>query len=158
MLATALQRCLLAREDHLISAGCLAPTLQVCSRNLVRARSLSQLPALMSLRDALYSEDVRRFISTVTGCGGLTDRVDMAASAYAQGSHLLCHDDVIGTRAVSFIIYLSDPEWSAEDGGALELYALTADSRVEMGGESRPHILLLTAVASSSGVCALARA
>lgn len=36
------------------------------------------------------------------------------------------HDDVISTRAVSFIIYLTDPDepWTAEDGGALELYPL----------------------------------
>lgn len=48
-----------------------------------------------------------------------------------QGGHLLNHDDVIGTRAVSFIIYLTDPDeaWTAEDGGALELYPL-----VEGGG------------------------
>jgi Rps23 Pro-64 3,4-dihydroxylase Tpa1-like proline 4-hydroxylase len=33
---------------------------------------------------------------------------------------------VIGTRAVSFIIYLTDPDdaWTVEDGGALELYPL----------------------------------
>ena len=30
----------------------------------------------------------------------------MAASAYSDGCHLLCHDDVIGTRAVSYIITL----------------------------------------------------
>jgi len=43
-----------------------------------------------------------------------------------QGCHLLCHDDVIGTRRVSFILYLTDPDegWSEEDGGGLELYPL----------------------------------
>ena len=42
------------------------------------------------------------------------------------GCHLLCHDDVIGTRRVSYIVYLTDPDdpWVKEDGGALELYAL----------------------------------
>lgn len=51
-----------------------------------------------------------------------------------KGGHLLNHDDVIGTRAVSFIIYLTDPDepWSAADGGALELYPLVED---EGGGE-----------------------
>lgn len=46
-----------------------------------------------------------------------------------QGHHLLCHDDVIGTRRVSWIIYLTDPEdaWTAEDGGALELYPLETE-------------------------------
>ena len=42
------------------------------------------------------------------------------------GCHLLCHDDVIGTRRVSYIIYLTDPddEWEEKDGGALELYPI----------------------------------
>ena len=62
----------------------------------------------MKLRNALYSPGFRSFIAEVTGCGELTDRVDMAASAYSQGSHLLCHDDVIGTRAISFIVYFTE--------------------------------------------------
>ena len=45
---------------------------------------------------------------------------------WCAGCHLLCHDDVIGTRRVSYIIYLTDPddEWRQEDGGALELYPI----------------------------------
>lgn len=37
---------------------------------------------------------------------------------------MLCHDDVIGKRRVSYIIYLHDPEeeWMEADGGRLELY------------------------------------
>ena len=44
--------------------------------------------------------------------------------------HLLCHDDVIGTRRVSYIIYMTDPDdpWVEEDGGSLELYRQTADA------------------------------
>jgi Rps23 Pro-64 3,4-dihydroxylase Tpa1-like proline 4-hydroxylase len=40
---------------------------------------------------------------------------------------LLNHDDVIGTRRVSFILYLPvpDPSWKPEYGGALELYPLS---------------------------------
>lgn len=47
-------------------------------------------------------------------------------NAYATSCHLMCHDDVISTRCISFIIYLTDPDepWTAEDGGALELYPL----------------------------------
>lgn len=42
---------------------------------------------------------------------------------------MLCHDDVIGTRRVSWIIYLTDPDdlWKPEDGGALELYPLAGE-------------------------------
>jgi hypothetical protein len=53
-----------------------------------------------------------------------------------KGGHLLNHDDVISTRAVSFIIYLTDPDepWTAEDGGALELYPLVEGERRGGGG------------------------
>ena len=62
----------------------------------------------------------------ITGCNDLTDRVDCAANVYSNSCHLMCHDDVIGTRCVSYIIYLTDPdeEWLDTDGGALELYPL----------------------------------
>ena len=48
----------------------------------------------------------------------------MAVNVYTPGCHLLCHDDVIGSRRVSWILYLLDPdiEWKAEWGGALRLY------------------------------------
>ena len=50
--------------------------------------------------------------------------MDCAANCHAKGCHLLCHDDVIGTRKVSYIVYLTDPEptWTDADGGRLELY------------------------------------
>ena len=50
---------------------------------------------------------------------------------------MLSHDDVIGSRRVSFIVYLTDPDepWNVEtDGGALELYPLVS-SRSDAGGE-----------------------
>eukprot|EP00055_Hartaetosiga_balthica_P009233 m.36338 g.36338 ORF g.36338 m.36338 type:complete len:584 (-) comp6661_c0_seq1:185-1936(-) len=90
----------------------------------------TKLPSMLELRDAIYSKRFREFVSNISGCGELTDRVDMAATAYAQGCHLLCHDDVIGTRAVSFIIYFSAEDWTEADGGALELYPMEADSIV----------------------------
>lgn len=48
----------------------------------------------------------------------------MAINVYTPGCHLLCHDDVIGSRRVSYILYLTDPEcpWKEEWGGALRLY------------------------------------
>eukprot|EP01039_Chlorochromonas_danica_P008261 gene8261-9110_t len=90
------------------------------------------MPHLLKLRTALYSKEFRDFVQQITGCGELTDRVDLSSNAYANSCHLLCHDDVIGTRRISFIIYLSDPdeEWKEEDGGALELYPLDGSSVV----------------------------
>ncbi|KAG2438215.1 hypothetical protein HYH02_010917, partial [Chlamydomonas schloesseri] len=86
----------------------------------------AKLPGLMKLKRALYSDEFRQFVTTVTGCGGLHTRTDCSCNVYAYGCHLLCHDDVIANRRVSWIIYLSDPDdpWTAEDGGALELFPL----------------------------------
>ena len=49
----------------------------------------------------------------------------MSVNSYTQGCHLLNHDDVIGTRRVSYILYMPLPygqQWQKEWGGALELY------------------------------------
>eukprot|EP00775_Hariotina_reticulata_P007350 gene7350-7561_t len=95
--------------------------------------SAAKLPNLMKLRGAIYSSRFRQFVEDITGVGQLSgEKTDLSCNVYAQGGHLLNHDDVIGTRAVSFIIYLTDPDepWTAEDGGALELYPLV---------EGKPH-------------------
>ncbi|KAG4305042.1 hypothetical protein PORY_001717 [Pneumocystis oryctolagi] len=84
-----------------------------------------RLFSLLCLRDALYSDAFRKFLSDVTGCGCLSgSMIDMSVNIYSQGGHLLGHDDVIGTRSVSFILYLVDPDqpWLPSDGGALRLY------------------------------------
>ncbi|KAL7514916.1 hypothetical protein ACHAXN_012190 [Cyclotella atomus] len=90
-----------------------------------------QMPSLTKLKHAVYSPEYRAFIEKITGleAGTLTDEVDCAANCHAKGCHLLCHDDVIGTRKISYIIYLTDPEptWEDKDGGRLELY----DAEVE---------------------------
>ncbi|KAL8668986.1 MAG: hypothetical protein Q9168_006408 [Polycauliona sp. 1 TL-2023] len=87
--------------------------------------SLKQLPSLLTLRNALYSQEFRDFLSTVTASGPLSGKkTDMAINVYTPGCHLLCHDDVIGSRRVSYILYLTDPDrpWKPEWGGALRLY------------------------------------
>ena len=75
-------------------------------------------------RSSIYSSEFCKLISDISGCGILSDRIDCSCNIYCQGGHLLCHDDVIGTRAISFILYLTDPEepWTESDGGALELF------------------------------------
>ncbi|KAI8332562.1 Oxoglutarate and iron-dependent oxygenase degradation C-term-domain-containing protein [Chlamydoabsidia padenii] len=86
---------------------------------------LDKLSHLFTLRNALYSQEFRDFLSSVTNCGPLSgSKTDMSINSYNDGCHLLNHDDVIGTRRVSFILYLTDPDqrWDPKDGGALELY------------------------------------
>lgn len=86
---------------------------------------LSRLPYLFQLRNAIYSQEFRDVISTVTGCGKLSgSKTDMSINTYTKGCHLLTHDDVIGSRRVSFILYLPDPDriWKEQYGGGLRLY------------------------------------
>ena len=85
---------------------------------------LALLPSLLALRDALYSPAFLAFLRGVTGCGPLSlSKRDMSVNSYTRGCHLLNHDDVIGTRRVSYILYMPRPHaWRPEWGGALELY------------------------------------
>ncbi|MCJ1474280.1 hypothetical protein MMC13_002938 [Lambiella insularis] len=88
--------------------------------------SLKLLPSLLTLRNALYSDDFRNYIASIAKSGPLSaQKTDMAINLYTPGCHLLCHDDVIGSRRVSYILYLLDPEqpWSSCYGGALRLYS-----------------------------------
>ncbi|KAI8883330.1 hypothetical protein K501DRAFT_285442 [Backusella circina FSU 941] len=85
-----------------------------------------KLSSLFELRNAIYSKEFREFVSEVTGCGLLSPtKMDMSVNTYTEGCHLLNHDDVIGTRRISFILYMPgepDDEWDPSFGGALELY------------------------------------
>jgi prolyl 3-hydroxylase /prolyl 3,4-dihydroxylase len=89
-------------------------------------------PNLVALRDAIYSKEFREFVADMAGCEPLEGNPDLSCNVYASGGHLLCHDDVINTRRISFIIYLTDPEdeWTPEDGGALELYPISKEKGI----------------------------
>ncbi|KAF5363718.1 hypothetical protein D9756_000291 [Leucocoprinus leucothites] len=106
----------------------------LASLNYLTPEQIALLPNLLTLRDALYSPQFRNFLRAVTGCGPLSGiKQDMSVNSYTKGCHLLNHDDVIGTRRVSYILYMPLPHyhmWQKEWGGALELYPV---SKVEDG-------------------------
>lgn len=61
----------------------------------------------------------------------------MSVNSYTKGCHLLSHDDVIGTRRVSYILYMPLPSsqmWQQDWGGALELYPVkpNRDGQLEL--------------------------
>lgn len=68
----------------------------------------------------LFNEEVRQLMIDVTGIS-LNETVNLTYSVYQQGDVLLCHDDELDTRRIAFVLYIS-PEWSVEDGGALNLF------------------------------------
>jgi Rps23 Pro-64 3,4-dihydroxylase Tpa1-like proline 4-hydroxylase len=74
-----------------------------------------QLQSLRQLRDALYSVEFRKLVSKWTGTGPLSgSNIDLSVNAYGHTGHLLCHDDVIGTRKVSYILYLVDSRYEGQ--------------------------------------------
>jgi len=107
------------------------------SLNYLTPQQISRLPNLLALRDALYSSKIRDFLLSVTGCGPLSGKKqDMSVNSYTRGCHLLNHDDVIGTRRVSCILYMPLPRyqlWQKDWGGALELYP------TKMGEDGQPE-------------------
>lgn len=58
----------------------------------------ARLPQTLRLRSALYSPAFRAWVRQLTGCTKLTEQTDCSCNVYGAGGHLLCHDDVIGTR------------------------------------------------------------
>jgi Rps23 Pro-64 3,4-dihydroxylase Tpa1-like proline 4-hydroxylase len=114
-----------------------------------------RLRNLRVLRDILYSERFRKFLMALTGCCDEScgecldgDLIDCSINVYTRGCHLLCHDDAIGTRRLSYILYLTEPEhtWTQEDGGSLQLFRLR-DGKPVQGAipepENYPHTSLL---------------
>lgn len=95
-----------------------------------------QLPHVMKLRELLYSQEWRSFVERLAGLppSTLGNQIDCACNCHAPGCHLLCHDDVIGSRKVSYIIYLTEPDWKPEEGGSLEIYGPQLDD--DEGGTS----------------------
>lgn len=87
---------------------------------------LDKLGGLFQLREALYSLEFRQYLSYVTGSGALSGtKQDLSINVYHKGCQLLTHDDVIGSRRISYILYLPDPDekWDYPRwGGALRLY------------------------------------
>ncbi|KAF9534634.1 Oxoglutarate and iron-dependent oxygenase degradation C-term-domain-containing protein [Crepidotus variabilis] len=105
----------------------------LASLNFLSQSQLTRLPSLLALRDALYSQHFRNFLRAVTGCGPLSGKKqDMSVNTYTRGCHLLNHDDVIGSRRVSYILYMPLPHfqmWQKDWGGALELYPVKTNDQ-----------------------------
>ncbi|KZO98146.1 hypothetical protein CALVIDRAFT_479244 [Calocera viscosa TUFC12733] len=110
----------------------------LASLNYLTPAQLALFPSLLRLRNALYSRPFRQFMRSVTGCGPLSGtKQDMSANSYRAGCHLLNHDDVIGTRRVSYILYLplaggGEVGWQDAWGGALELYPVSSPAAGEL--------------------------
>ena len=114
----------------------------LASLNFITEQQRALLPNLLSLRNALYSPEFRSFLRTVTGCGPLSGtKQDMSVNTYTKGCHLLNHDDVIGSRRVSYILYMPLPHyqfWQKDWGGALELYPVKEGKEGVLEPESLP--------------------
>ena len=65
------------------------------------AEETGKLQNLNRLRDALRSLEFRQLIAELTAAGPLSgEQIDLSVNLHGHTGHLLCHDDVIGTRKV----------------------------------------------------------
>ncbi|KAI1317495.1 Prolyl 3-hydroxylase ogfod1 [Mortierella claussenii] len=87
---------------------------------------LSKKPHIAALKDAIYSQEFFTMMSKLTGIDLDPSVIDLNGNQYHEGCYLLCHDDDIKSekegRRIAFILYLVDEDWSAADGGALDLF------------------------------------
>jgi prolyl 3-hydroxylase /prolyl 3,4-dihydroxylase len=85
----------------------------------------STQPGITKLRETIYSKAFVELMSTVTGLT-LSSTIDLSAHRYPPDGYLLCHDDDVGSendaRKIAFILYLVEEDWSAADGGRLQLF------------------------------------
>ncbi|KAF9114167.1 hypothetical protein BGX27_011523 [Mortierella sp. AM989] len=87
---------------------------------------LSKKPHIAALKNAIYSQEFFAMMSSLTGIDLDPSVIDLNGNQYSEGCYLLCHDDDIKNekegRRIAFILYLVDEDWSAADGGALDLF------------------------------------
>lgn len=86
-------------------------------------------PLVKKVKEVLYSDEFRTALSTISGIqlDGLADSVDMSCAVYQSTHRLLCHDDELAGRRIAYILYLVPSDWTAFDGGALDLFSVGAD-------------------------------
>ncbi|KAF9930633.1 Prolyl 3-hydroxylase ogfod1 [Linnemannia zychae] len=87
---------------------------------------LSKKPHIAAFKNAIYSQKFFSLMSSLTGIDLDPSIIDLNGNQYHEGCYLLCHDDDIKNekegRRIAFILYLVDEDWSADDGGALDLF------------------------------------
>lgn len=69
----------------------------------------------------LQSKEFTHIANTITGTKTKAGKVDAAGFIYADGDHLLCHDDGISSRKIAYIMNFST--LGARQGGALALFS-----------------------------------
>ncbi|OTF77654.1 2-oxoglutarate and iron-dependent oxygenase domain-containing protein, partial [Euroglyphus maynei] len=89
--------------------------------SLQQSNDFKDYPLLKNIVD-FFQIKVKSLLENITGMQ-LNDNVALTFSKYEQNDYLLCHDDQLEQRKIAFILYLVDDQWSATDGGELELFA-----------------------------------
>ena len=83
-----------------------------------QTQDLSNVPQFAAFASFLTGQ-FKEEVEALTGLK-LGKQLDMQGHMYADANYLLCHDDRLDSRAVAFILYLTDVEEG--EGGELVLY------------------------------------
>lgn len=74
-----------------------------------------------------FQSDLVNWMKKNTGIE-LSGKISMSSASYSDTDYLLCHDDNLGDRRIAFILYLTK-NWTAEDGGALDIFDTDANGQ-----------------------------
>ncbi|KAG0196719.1 Prolyl 3-hydroxylase ogfod1 [Mortierella sp. GBA30] len=103
---------------------------------------LSKKPHIAALKNAIYSQQFFSMMSSLTGIDLDPSVIDLNGNQYHEGCYLLCHDDDIKNekegRRIAFILYLVDDDWTAADGGALDLFRWILDMSRDINAFAYP--------------------
>ncbi|OQV21115.1 putative Prolyl 3-hydroxylase OGFOD1 [Hypsibius exemplaris] len=87
-----------------------------------------------------FRNEVRPWVATITNTE-LKEELDIRGAKYTYTDHLVCHDDRLTTRKIAYVYYLTDPSWSEEDGGTLDLFESSCVNDVVVPGAIEKSIL-----------------
>ncbi|OIR56659.1 MAG: 2-oxoglutarate and iron-dependent oxygenase domain-containing protein 1 [Amphiamblys sp. WSBS2006] len=107
-----------SEETHEETQNDLSSRMQSCDLS-----SVCEEGCLKDIRNLFYSEEMISFVESSSETSLSRTEIDLFCQVYRRGDYLLCHDDMVHGRAVAFLLYLVDEEWTEEDGGTLDLYS-----------------------------------
>ena len=105
------------------------------SADLAGAAASKGMPRVRAFRELMRTH-VKDWLQRATGIE-LGDAVDMFCARYDHTDYLSCHDDELEGRRIAYIFYLVPDAWTADDGGALDLFGTAGDSEGNPGAVER---------------------
>ena len=91
----------------------------------------SQQPNIKEFTELINSAEFLQIINEITGIILKKGKTDCSSHIFRQYDYLLCHDDLVDSRKIAFVLNLSN-KFTKNDGGALQLFCNKDGSPVKV--------------------------